>query len=280
MLLQASQSDNRTQAIIGANIQNMSENAKIFLPRMETMKRSIRRVREGNNRPAPQANNRGFVFPDDQKILENGEQFLQYDNGNNESRILIFGTTTSLSFLADSDDWFMDGTFKVTPPQFAQLYTIHGLRVGHHVVGCYGLLPNKLRRTYVEFLRQVQQLTNAPSPVTIMIDFEATCIGAVSVVFPQATVFGCLFHLCKSVFRHVQSNGLQEEYMTDEEFRTNIRMISALALVELPDVVTAFEALSNHCQGNEHTILDYFETNYIGELRRGRRRRPRFPHAL
>ena len=30
----------------------------------------------------------------------------------------------------------------------------------------------------------------------------------------------------------------------------------------------------------EQVILDYFETNYIGELRRGRRLPPRFPHAM
>ena len=140
MLLQASRSDDRTQAIVGANTQNMSENAKIFLPSMETMKRSIRRVREGNNRPAPRPDDRGFVLPDDQKILENGELFLQHDNENNEARILIFGTTTGLTFLTNADDWFMDGTFTVAPPQFAELYTIHGLRNGHHVVGWYAIL--------------------------------------------------------------------------------------------------------------------------------------------
>ena len=68
--------------------------------------------------------------------------------------------------------------------------------------------------------------------------------------------------------------------MNNEEFRNNIRVIGPLALVELDDVITAFEALSNHCGVYEQNILDYFETNYIGELRRGRRRRPLFPHGL
>ena len=82
------------------------------------------------------------------------------------------------------------------------------------------------------------------------------------------------------MFRRVQNEGLQELYADNEEFRTNIRMIGALALVELDDVIMAFEALSDHCQDNEQVILDYFETNYIGELRRGRRRRPRFAREL
>ena len=62
--------------------------------------------------------------------------------------------------------------------------------------------------------------------------------------------------------------------MEDEEFRENIRMIP------LGDIVTAFEVLSQHCAGDEEAILDYFEVNYIGEQRRGRRRNPLFAHEL
>ena len=169
----------------------------------------------------------------------------------------------------------------MSPPQFAQLYTVHGLKDAHHVVGCYGLLPNKQGETYVEFLRQVQRLLNGATPETIMIDFEQACINAIIRVFPHAAVYGCHFHLCKSIFRHIQSEGLQQRYMENEDFRTNMRMICALAFVPLADIVTSFEALSLHCTDDqEHIILDYFETNYIGEQRRGRRRRPLFAHSM
>ena len=73
----------------------------------------------------------------------------------------------------------MGGKFFVTPPQFAQLYTVHGLRNEHHVIGCDALLPNKQEGTYIEFLQQVQRLTGAVTPATIMIDFERACINAV-----------------------------------------------------------------------------------------------------
>ena len=86
--------------------------------------------------------------------------------------MLIFGTVATLAFLSNSHDWFMDGTFTVAPPQFAQLYTVHGLNSGHHVVGCYGLLPNKEAATYREFITQVRRLSNGAMPLTIMIDFE------------------------------------------------------------------------------------------------------------
>ena len=148
----------------------------------------------------------------------------------------------------------MDGTFPVAPPQFNQLYTVHGLSGDHHVVGCYALLSNKNRGTYVELLQQVHRLTNGAAP--IMIDFEQACIGAITMVFPNASVYGCLFHLTKSIYRHVQANGLQQQYLNDNLFRTNIRMIGALAFVPLADILQSFNVLSQHCVGNEQGILD------------------------
>ena len=63
MLSQAANSDDRTQAIIGASVQNMSDNVKAYLPGIETMKRGIRRIREGNNLPAPRVDDLGFAVP-------------------------------------------------------------------------------------------------------------------------------------------------------------------------------------------------------------------------
>ena len=83
----------------------------------------------------------------------------------------------------------MDGTFTVAQPQFAQLYTVHGLITDHHIVGCFALLLNKETQTYVEFLQRVQDLTNGASPGSIMIDYEQACIGAIPRVFPNTTVF-------------------------------------------------------------------------------------------
>ena len=54
-------------------------------------------------------------------------------------------------------------------------------------------------------------------------------------------------------------------------------MISAMAFVPTDE---AFTELSDHCGDDEQAILDYFETYYIGEQRRGRRLRARFPHVM
>ena len=81
----------------------------------------------------------------------------------------------------------MDGTFPVSPPQFAQLYTVHGLQNGRNVVGAYTLLPNKRLDSYVKMLNEIKNLTNSVHPESIMIPKK-----------------DCLFRLTKNIYREVQ----------------------------------------------------------------------------
>jgi hypothetical protein len=42
-----------------------------------------------------------------------------------EDRVIIFTSRTCLKLLGKGVYWMMEGTFKVTPSQFYQVYTIH-----------------------------------------------------------------------------------------------------------------------------------------------------------
>ena len=66
----------------------------------------------------------------------------------------------------------------------------------------------------------------------------------------------------------MQDIGLQQNYLTNALFRVNIPMIAALSFVPVQDVILVFDELCNHCGIDEQPVLDYFETNYIGGLRR------------
>ena len=186
----------------------------------------------------------------------------------------MFGTDTSIEFLSHSPDWFMNGTFVTVPPQFMQLYTIHGLQNGRNAIGLYALLRNKDQATYEHMLNHVSALTNRTVPQSINIDYER----AAEIVYPNSNKRGCFFHLSQNVYRHFQQNGLL--YLRDQDFRTNIRMVSALAFVPREDIAARFEDLSQHCSPQEIPILGYFETNYVGELRQGLHRPPLFAHSL
>jgi hypothetical protein len=56
---------------------------------------------------------------------DKGEQFLLLDS-KDKDRILMFATRRNLDFLIKSQEWFVDGTFKIVPKLFYQLFTIHG----------------------------------------------------------------------------------------------------------------------------------------------------------
>ena len=67
----------------------------------------------------------------------------------------------------------MYGTFSTIPPQFLQLYTIHGIHHVRNVVRTYRLLGNKRQETYTEKLKQLKHLTNNVIPHSIMIGFKS-----------------------------------------------------------------------------------------------------------
>ncbi|CAF3251734.1 unnamed protein product [Rotaria sp. Silwood2] len=101
------------------------------LPQSETLLRTIRR-----QRPAPSmtANNQ---LPDHLKQTDRGENFVLYE----DEKLIIFTTATNLSVLKTCKHWFVDGTFKVCPDDFYQLFTLHGLFKSQIIPLVYAFVP-------------------------------------------------------------------------------------------------------------------------------------------
>ena len=57
-------------------------------------------------------------------------------------------------------------------------------------------------------------------------------------------------------------------------------MITALAFVPVIDVRRVFNNLSNNIDAALDIIMDYVEETYMGMVRRGQPRRPRFPYSM
>ena len=66
----------------------------------------------------------------------------------------------SRQFLAESGHWYADGTFKVCPELFFQLYIVHGQRGGRISPCVFALLPNKTKATYIRFFRELFNILN------------------------------------------------------------------------------------------------------------------------
>ena len=79
----------------------------------------------------------------------------------------------------------------------------------------------------------------------------------------------------------MQAEGKAVLYSTDEDYSMKVKQMMALAFVPENDVIDVYEKLTNSDPfkddpDNMDFLMDYFEDNYIGRTRRGRRSQPRF----
>jgi len=202
------------------------------------------------------------------------QEMVLFDSGPGQNRIILMGCPELLDGLARADTWLADGTFKVVPNLFFQLYSIHfAFGFGINPAALYCLLNNKTGESYRTVLRQLHILVPLAAPKTILVDFERAAINAFSEVFPSAAISGCYFHLTQSVIRKVVEVGLKTEYEHNNHIRGYIRCLSALAFVPEDDVMEAFELLVETMPDADHLdeVTTFFEHTYI----RGRRLRGR-----
>jgi len=256
----------------GAIITQLPGQVQMALPKRSSLSRVLRRHRQINSMIA---NGNAPLPPIPQNLTFNipprYQQLLLSDTGTGNERVLIFGERDLLLAMSRAEIWLADGTFKVCPQLFFQLYSIHFQIVeGFNPAGVYCLLPSKSRTVYDQMIRALKELVPDAAPRVILTDFEAAAMNAFKEAFPEATLSGCYFHLCQSVIRKVADVGLKPDYETDDEVRGFIRCLPALSHVPIDQVVEAFDLLMDHMPANEkvHDVTTYFEHTYV----RGRRR--------
>ena len=156
--------------------------SQFALPSKDKLIRTAARTRKQldvNMPPIPVARN--FEIPE---IFEN---FIRYDSESNDhERIILCGDPEMLRVLEKSSFWLADGTFKITPKMFYQLYSIH-VSVSGIVPGCiYAFLPNKTEKTYHRFLQALIDLAPNCRPEKILLDFEQAALQSFQKTFPEA----------------------------------------------------------------------------------------------
>ena len=192
------------QQILGAALQNISETAAINLPQINNLKRTIHSQRKDNDLPpAPLRREDIPVLPGRYQVTQAGEQFMIFDRGvGDNERILIFVTQQGIHFLSNNSHWFMDGTFKLCPEIFYQIYTIHALN-NNQVFPCvFALLPNKNEVTYNVLFREVRNavIRQGNEPTDILIDFERAAVNAVTNQMPKLQALKVNFNLTYSSY--------------------------------------------------------------------------------
>lgn len=213
----------------------------------------------------------------------NGSRFLQHDSGvDDPERFLVFFTDRSLERLCISRIMICDGTFKVVPNEFYQLYTIHGAFMDHVFTLIYCLTTTKNQIFYNNLLNLLKiraQERNMPlEPQYINSDFELAFMSAASNVFPNSVIHGCNFHFGQAIWKRTVNIGLKVPYGNNQTVKYTISYLRALPFVPVNDVVETFEMIVEQANddnfGDElRDLLNYVNRVYIqGVTARGRRR--------
>lgn len=102
----------------------------------------------------------------------------------------------------------MDGTFKIAPSLFSQVFVILGTRNGGVHPCLYALLPNKNQATYNRLLMEIKNLAPGINAGSISVDFEIAIHNAFRTEFPNIEIRGCFFHLIQNMKKQVAVVGL------------------------------------------------------------------------
>ncbi|CAF1635202.1 unnamed protein product, partial [Didymodactylos carnosus] len=99
-------------------------------------------------------------------------KFLQFDSGPGNDRLLIFSSVDQLQLLDNCEELLVDGTFKVTPTVFYQLYTMHVAYRNAVIPAVFALLPNKNQQTYQRLINELAELCPLWNPKSIMMESQ------------------------------------------------------------------------------------------------------------
>ena len=162
-------------------------------------------------------------------------RFVLYDSATDMEyvgpRIVVYGSDWGVNHLAQSRHWAADGTFKVVPGIFEQLYTVHASVLGQTVPCIYAMLPNKTEATYRHLFAVIRAEVEARHPDaagltggSVITDLEKAALNAFQAVFPEKECALCFFHLSQAVWRKAQQTGLQAHYGADADFALKVSL--------------------------------------------------------
>lgn len=123
-----------------------------------------------------------------------------------QEKIFVFSTKTARRFMKKASSYYADGTFRVCPKPFYQLYVLHidcnsDTKSTNIVPVVFALLPNKSEWTYTRLFQLIKD--NFKMAITsFKCDYEIAQINAISSVFPDVSVSGCYHHYNEAIWRY------------------------------------------------------------------------------
>ena len=231
-----------------------------------------------------------IVFSDQMKN-HNGESILYSDTGREDQfRMIILSNSELIQFASRCTEFQMDGTFKLCPRVYnngltnnGQLYSIHAKSNGILVPCFYALMARKSAAEYSRLFAKISEISSF-NPSSVMIDMEQAVASTLQQLYPSCSVVFCFFHFKQSIWNWINSNGMAQKYSDhgNNVLRSVVNKHVCLAFIPPNDVIELFEEIQNSVEDSNdddiHAFLGYFESSFIGRLRRnGQRGQARHP---
>ena len=269
-----------TRRLFTGMVTELDINAQSTLPSYETVSRNIRSWRaQSSGIPAIPKERRGFSLPEEFTKFDDGELFISYDSGIDDSnRILIMSSSTSLKALKESSHVAIDATFRICPDLWYEMVSIHSVTPYSSIPCIFALLPDKKQISYERLFWKLMELMPEFAPSSFLSDFEMALINGIKKVFPTATTSGCLFHLNQNCFKKISELGFRKQYNTNSDFQVLVKSFPALAFLPPHRVIPAFQKLALNAEVPKE-FLAYFQSTYIGVTGRSHpsERTPKYP---
>jgi len=186
----------------------------------------------------------------------------------------IFATDMMLYQLSLAEQWFLDGTFAVSPPGFEQLLIIivyvPSLKIFYPAA--YILLSGKPERLYFHAFSTLVTLAAEHNyilkPTLLMMDFEAGMRNAAKMAFKveDIAISGCYFHFVKCLMKRAQTLGLIKRKTHNKSAFILIGLLKIL--VHCPaeihrDFFAEIESIYHPRGENYKKFLTYYKRNWL-----------------
>ena len=240
----------------------------------EAAARTVQRTRQRLN-PRPPEPASLAAIPVVNITTAMNEPFCYYDSGAHDpKRFMIFTCASNLERLASVRHMAMDGTFKVTPPQFFQTFVLHAVLPARNqnrsptLPMVYVFMADKSYESYVKVFQHLPL-----NPSSCIADFEQASRLAFTTVYGNGLIYSCFFHLMQSLLRKIQHSGLITVYREDNRVKLQLKILCTLAYVPVVDVQRIFLRLLRNFTANQpnfgnhyhsiRSIYEYFWETYV-----------------
>ena len=191
---------------------------------------------------------------------------------NKPKRIIAYSTKKLLNIF-NQRKASGDGTFKICPSLWTQLYIVMVKFGNSWIPVVYALLPDKCKETYFTFFymvkKQMKDMKLKFNIESIRTDFEVGAMKAAAAAWKVAPK-GCYYHYTQGGWRYVQSHNMASAYLSDndEDFKLLIKCILSLPHVPLNDIEDTLEILSKReWNFNESSEKEEFKDKFLGHVK-------------